>query len=59
MHRVLLRDDKTINTRLEQLRGQLLQWATPDVIVYMRTKDQLRGWIRALKWVLRNPTSRS
>jgi hypothetical protein len=35
-----MRDDETTRARLEQLRGQLL------------TKDELRGWIRALQWVL-------
>src|SRR5437879_611640 len=47
-----MRDEKTIKTRLEQLRGQLLQWGTPDLMVFTTTKDELRGWIRALEWVL-------
>src|SRR6267143_1006176 len=29
-----MRDEKTIQTRLEQLRGQLLQWGTPDLMVF-------------------------
>ena len=47
-----MRDDKTIRVRLEQLRGQLLQWGTADLMVFTTTKDELRGWIRALEWVL-------
>jgi len=47
-----MRDEKTIQTRLEQLRGQLLQWGTPELMVFTTTKDELRGWIRALEWIL-------
>ena len=49
-----MRDEKTIRQRLEQLRGQLLQWGTPDLQVFVITKDELRGWIRALEWILGN-----
>jgi hypothetical protein len=38
--------------RLDQLRGQLLQWGTPDLRVFVITKDELRGWIGALEWIL-------
>ncbi len=38
--------------RLEQLRGQLLQWGTPDLRVFVTTKEELRGWIRALERIL-------
>jgi hypothetical protein len=51
----MMRDEKMIQQRLEQLRGQLLQWGTPDVwlsVVSVITKDELRGWIRALEWIL-------
>ncbi len=47
-----MRDDETIRERLEQLRGQFLQWGTPDLRVFVITKNELRGWIRALEWVL-------
>jgi len=47
-----MRDERTIQTRLEQLRGQFLQWGTPDLLVFVVTKDELRGWIRALEWVV-------
>ena len=47
-----MKDEKTIRIRLEQLRGQFLQWGTPDLQVFVITKDELRGWIRALEWVL-------
>jgi len=47
-----MRDDETIRERLEQLRGQFLQRGTPDLRVFVITKDELRGWIRALEWVL-------
>ena len=52
-----MRDEKTIQNRLEQLRGQLLQWGTPDLQVFVITKDELRGWIRALEWILGRPSS--
>jgi len=48
----IMRDEKMIRQRLEQLRGQLNQWGTPDLMVFVTTKDELRGWIRALEWVL-------
>jgi hypothetical protein len=41
-----------IKLRLEQFRGHLLQWGTPSLLVFVITKDELRGWIRALEWVL-------
>src|SRR5712664_3838391 len=47
-----MRDEKTIRQRLEQLRGQLLQWATPKLPVFAVTKDEVRGWIRVLEWIL-------
>ena len=47
-----MRDEKIIRERLEQLRGQFLQWGTPDLQVFVITKDELRGWIRALEWVI-------
>ncbi len=50
--RRIMRDEKTIRTRLEQSRGQFLQWGTPELQVFVVTKDELRGWIRALEWVL-------
>ena len=28
-----MRDEKILRERLEQLRGQLLQWGTPDLMV--------------------------
>jgi hypothetical protein len=50
--RVAMRDDETIRVRLEQLRGQLIQWGTPELRVFVTTKDECRGWIRALEWIL-------
>jgi len=47
-----MRDENMIRTRLEQLRGQFLQWGTPDLQVFVTTKDELRGWIQALEWIL-------
>src|SRR2546426_1985742 len=47
-----MRDETSIRLRLEQLRGQFLQWGTPDLQVFVITKDECRGWIRALEWVL-------
>jgi len=48
-----MQDAKVIRERLEQMRGQFLQWGTPELQVFVITKDELRGWIRALEWVLR------
>ena len=48
-----MRDEKTIQARLEQLRGQFLQWGTPDLQVFVIPKDELSGWIRALEWCRR------
>ena len=50
-----MRDEKLLRERLEQLPGQLLQWGTPDLMVFTTTKDELRGWIRALEWILDKP----
>ena len=50
--RLDMRDEKIIWQGLEQLRVQFLQWGTPDLRVFVITKDELRGWIRALEWVL-------
>lgn len=47
-----MKDDRVIQTRLEQLRGQFMQRGTPELRVFVVTKDELRGWIRALEWVL-------
>ena len=47
-----MRDEKKVRERLEQLRGQFLQWSTPELRVFVTTKDELRGWIRALEWIL-------
>ncbi len=47
-----MRDEKIVQQRLEQLRGQFLQWGTPELLVFVTTKEELRGWIRALEWVL-------
>jgi hypothetical protein len=47
-----MRDENTIRARLEQLRGQLLQWGTPDLRGFTITKDECRGWIQAFEWVL-------
>ena len=51
-----MKDEKTIRIRLEKLRSQFLQWGTPDLQVFVITKDELRGWVRALEWVLRRPS---
>ena len=47
-----MKDEKEARQRLEQLRGQLLQWGTPELQVFVTTKEELGGWIRALEWVL-------
>jgi hypothetical protein len=47
-----MKDVETIQSRLVQLRGQLAQWGTPDLRVFVITKDECRGWIEALEWIL-------
>jgi hypothetical protein len=47
-----MKDVEMIETRLVQLRGQLMQWGTPDLRVFVITNDELRGLISALEWVL-------
>jgi hypothetical protein len=47
-----MKDQKEIRRRLETLRGQLLSWGTPEAQVLTTTGEELRGWIRALEWVL-------
>ena len=42
---------KTVQQHLEQLRGSSCR-STPDLQVFVITKDELRGWIRAIEWVL-------
>jgi len=54
-----MRDEKIVRERLEQLRGQFLQWGTPDLMVFVTTKDELRGWIRALEWALQLPSAKA
>jgi len=54
-----MRDETIIRQRVQQLRAQLLQWGTPDLQVFVVTKDELRGWIRALEWALQTPMSNS
>lgn len=35
------------------MRGEeTIQWGTPDLRAFATTKDECRGWIRALEWVL-------
>jgi len=36
-----MRDEKTIQTSLEQLRGQFLQWGTPDLQVFVISRRTL------------------
>ncbi len=47
-----MKDQKEIRQRLEALRGELLNWGVPGAQATMTTKDELRGWIRALEWAL-------
>ena len=47
-----MRDEKIPRERLEQQGSPFLQWGTPDLQVFVITKDELRGWIRALEWIL-------
>jgi len=38
---LFMRDEKTIQPRLEQLRGQFLQWGTPDLQVFVISRRTL------------------
>ncbi len=50
---MVLKDEKTIQRRLEMLRGEALVWGSPAHIQATTvTREELRGWIRALEWVL-------
>lgn len=61
--RTMTKDTKAIRERLEEVRGDLLNWDQNDPhgtragTVYSRSsyrrnsKDELRGWIAALEWV--------
>ena len=51
-----MRDEKIVCERLEQLRSRFLQWGTPDLMVFVITRNELRGWIRALEWLLQRPS---
>ncbi len=47
-----MKDEKLTHTRLVTLRGEFLNWGTPGAQASVTTKEELRGWIRALEWVL-------
>jgi hypothetical protein len=47
-----MKDEKTMRERLVMLRGEFLNWDVPGAQASLTTKDELRGWIRALEWVL-------
>jgi hypothetical protein len=47
-----MKDEKLTRDRLVMLRGEFLNWGTPEARARVTTKEELRGWIRALEWVL-------
>jgi hypothetical protein len=47
-----MKDEKFARERLIMLRGEFLNWGVPGAQATVTTKDELRGWIRALEWVL-------
>ncbi len=50
---MVLKDEKTIQRRLELVRGEDLVWGSPaHTQASTLTREELRGWIRALEWVL-------
>ncbi len=51
-----MKDEKLTQTRLVMLRGEFLNWGTPGAQASVTTKEELRGWIRALEWVLGKPS---
>jgi hypothetical protein len=50
--RLAMKDEKLAREQLVRLRGEFLNWGTPEAQASVTTKDELRGWIRALEWVL-------
>jgi len=51
-----MRDEKAIRQRVEEFRGQFLQWGAPKLHGFVIRKNELRGWIRAIEWVLGSQT---
>lgn len=47
-----MKDEKLTRDRLVSLRGEFLNWGTPGAQASVTSKDELRGSIRALEWVL-------
>jgi hypothetical protein len=47
-----MKDEKLMRDRLVSLRGEFLNWGTPGAQATVTTREELRGWIRALEWVL-------
>lgn len=47
-----VKDVKLTHARLVMMRSEFLNWGTPGAQASVTTKDELRGWIRALDWVL-------
>lgn len=47
-----MKDENLTRERLVRLRGEFLNWGVPGAQASLTTKEELRGWIRALEWVL-------
>jgi hypothetical protein len=47
-----MKDERLMRERLERLRGEFMNWGVPGAQATVTTKDELRGWIRALEWVV-------
>lgn len=56
-HLTAMKDEKLMRERFARLRGEFLNWGTPEAQASVTTKDELRGWIRALEWVLGRQTA--
>lgn len=50
--RPIMKDERLLHDRLVRLQGELLNWGTPGAQASVTTRDELRGWIRALEWAL-------
>lgn len=48
----IMKNEKLTRARLVMLRGELSNWGTPGAQATVTTKDEFRGRIRALEWVL-------
>ncbi len=47
-----MKEENLTRDRLARPRGEFLNWGVPGTQESVTSKGDLRGWIRALEWVL-------